>query len=75
MVGATAVPLETFVLAQLLQLARHRDFLSTLQADGGEISLLIEMAPPANTILTLSSTLSRRLADLNIEVEFQFSGD
>jgi hypothetical protein len=75
MVGATTVPLETFILAQLLQLARHRDFFGALQSDGGEISLLIEMAPPANTVLTLSSTLSRRLADLNIEVEFQFSGD
>jgi Domain of unknown function (DUF4279) len=75
MVGATSVPLETFILAQLLQLARHRDFLGALQADGGEISLLIEIAPLANTVLTLSSTLSRRLADLNIEVEFQFPGD
>jgi hypothetical protein len=75
LVGATAVPLETFLLAQLLQLARHREFLGALQADGGEISLLIEIAPLANTVLTLSSTLSRRLADLNIEVEFQFPGD
>jgi hypothetical protein len=75
MVGATSVPLETFILAQLLQLARHRDFLGTLQADGGEISLLIEIAPLANTVLTLNTTLSRRLADLNIEVEFQFPGD
>ena len=75
MVGATSVPLETFILAQLLQLARHRDFLGTLQADGGEISLLSEIAPLANTVLTLNTTLSRRLADLNIEVEFQFPGD
>jgi hypothetical protein len=75
MVGATTVPLETFISAQLLQLARHRDFLGGLQAEGGEISLLIEIVPSANTVLTLSSTLSRRLADLNIEVEFQFPGD
>ena len=75
MVGTATLPLETFVGQQLLQLARHRDFLSGLQADGGEISLLIEIAPVANAVLTLSSTVSRRLADLNIEVEFQFPGD
>jgi len=46
-----------------------------LQAEGGEISLLVEIAPIANTVLTLSSTVARRLADLNIEVEFQFPGD
>lgn len=74
-VGAASVPLETFMSTQLLQLARHRDFLSALQADGGEISLLIEIAPLASTVITLSSTLSRRLADLNIEVEIQFPGD
>ena len=75
MVGTVSVPLETFMSTQLLQLARHRDFLCALQADGGEISLLIEIAPLANTVITLSSTMSRRLADLNIEVEIQFPGD
>lgn len=75
LVGGTSVPLEHFMSTQLLQLARHREFLSALQADGGEISLLVEIAPLANSVLTLSSTLSRRLADLNIEVEFQFPGD
>ena len=69
------MPLETFLGQQLLQLGRHRDFLSGLQADGGEISLLVEIAPIANAVLTLSSTVSRRLGDLNIEVEFQFPGD
>jgi Domain of unknown function (DUF4279) len=75
MVGTTSLPLETFIAQQLLQLGRHRDFFSRLQAEGGEISLLIEIAPIANAILTLSSTVSRRLADLNMEVEFQFPGD
>jgi hypothetical protein len=75
MVGTTSLPLETFIAQQLLQLGRHRDFFSGLQAEGGEISLLIEIAPIANAILTLSSTLSRRLADLNMEIEFQFPGD
>jgi hypothetical protein len=75
MVGTTSLPLETFIAQQLLQLGRHRDFFSRLQAEGGEISLLIEIAPIANAILTLSSTVSRRLADLNMEIEFQFPGD
>ena len=42
---------------------------------GGEISLVVEVAPLASTVLTLTSAMSRRLADLNIEVEFQFPGD
>jgi len=75
LVGTASVTLETFLSTQLLQLARHREFLGSLQAGGGEISLLIEIAPLANTVITLSSTMSRRLADLNIEVEIQFPGD
>ena len=75
MVGGATLPLETFIAQQLLQLGRHRDFFSRLQAEGGEISLLVEIAPIANAVLTLSSTVARRLADLNIEMEFQFPGD
>jgi hypothetical protein len=75
MVGGVSLPLETFIAQQLLQLGRHRDFFSGMQAEGGEISLLVEIAPVANAVLTLSSTVSRRLADLNIEMEFQFPGD
>jgi hypothetical protein len=33
------------------------------------------VSPLAGTVLTLTSSMSRRLADLNIEVEFQFPGD
>jgi hypothetical protein len=75
MVGSAALSFETFLSAQLLQLARHRDFLSDFQAHGGEISLVVEVAPLASTVLTLTSAMSRRLADLNIELEFQFPGD
>jgi hypothetical protein len=75
MVGSAAVSLETFLSAQLLQLARHRDFLTDFQAHGGEISLVVEVPALANTVLTLTSAMSRRLADLNVEVEFQFPGD
>ena len=71
-VGSAAFPLELFLGQQLVQLNRHRELLSRLQSEGGQISLLIEMSPVENAVLTLSTSVSRKLADLNIEVEFQF---
>ncbi len=71
-VGSAAFPLELFLGQQLVQLNRHRELLSRLQSEGGQISLLIEIVSTENTILTLSTGVSRKLADLNIEVEFQF---
>jgi hypothetical protein len=75
MTGPNSMPLELFFSQQVLQLSRHREFLCKLQSDGGEISLLIELQPVANTSLTFSSAMARKLADLSIEVEFQFVGD
>jgi hypothetical protein len=75
MLGPNSMPLETFFSQQVLQLSRHREFLCKLQSDGGEISLLIELQPVPNASLTFSSATARKLADLNIEVEFQFAGD
>ncbi len=72
MVGSEGIPLERFLSQQLLQLARHRDCLKSLQAEGGEVSLLIEMSPVANATYTLSSATARKLAELDIELEFQF---
>jgi Domain of unknown function (DUF4279) len=71
-VGAAAFPLELFLGSQLVQLNRHREFLGRLQAESAQISLLIELSPVENAVLTLSTSVSRKLADLNIEVEFQF---
>ena len=73
--GPNSMPLELFLSQQVLQLSRHRDFLCKLQSDGGEMSLLIELAPLANASLTFSSATARKLADMNMEVEFQFVGD
>ena len=73
--GPNSMPLELFFSQQVLQLGRHRDFLSKLQSGGGEVSLLVEIAPVANASLTFSSATARKLAELNIEVEFQFVGD
>jgi hypothetical protein len=71
-VGSASFPLERFLAQQLVQLNRHREFLSRLQSENAQISLLIEFTPVENTVLTLSPNVSRKLADLNIEVEFQF---
>jgi hypothetical protein len=73
--GQNSMPLELFFSQQVLQLGRHREFLNKLQSDGGEVSLLVEISPVANASLTFSSATARKLADLNIEVEFQFVGD
>lgn len=75
MIGPNSMPLELFFSQQVLQLNRHREFLGKLRKDGAEFSLLIELAPVPNASLTLSSATARKLADLNIEVEFQFVGD
>jgi hypothetical protein len=74
-VGVAASPLELFLGQQLVQLARHREFLGRLQDEGAQVSLLIEMASVDNAILTLGTGVSRKLADLNIELEFQFTGE
>lgn len=74
-VGAAALPLELFLSQQLVQLNRHRDFLSRLLGEGGQLSLLVELAPVENAVLTLSTSVARKLADLNIELEFQFIGE
>jgi hypothetical protein len=73
--GDTSIPLETFLGQHLVQLARHRQLFTRLQTDGGQVSLLIELSPVASASLTLSSAMARKLADLNMEVEFQFIGD
>jgi len=74
-VGATTVALEAFLSWHLVQFTRQREFLCRLMAEGGEVSLLIEISPVANGVVTVSSAMARRLADLNIQLEFQFLGD
>ncbi|HEY6482457.1 MAG TPA: hypothetical protein VIY54_02920 [Steroidobacteraceae bacterium] len=75
MAGANSMPLEVFLSQQLVQLGRHRECFARLQSDGGELSLLIELSPVANAALTLSAAIARKLADLNMDVEFQFGAD
>ncbi len=75
MIGPNSMPLELFFSQQVIQLARHRELLSKLRSDGGEVSLLIEISPVANASFSFSAATARKLADLNIEVEFQFIAD
>ncbi|MGH8323501.1 MAG: DUF4279 domain-containing protein [Steroidobacteraceae bacterium] len=74
-VGAAAFPLELFLGQQLIQLSRQREFLSRLQDEGAQFSLLVEISRVENAVLTLSTSVSRKLAELNIEVEFQFGSE
>ena len=75
MTGPASMPLELFFSQQLVPLRpRHREFFAKLQSDGGQVSLLVELAPTANASLTFSSASARKLAELDIEVEFQFVG-
>jgi hypothetical protein len=71
--GAAAFPLELFLGQQLVQLNRHREFLARLRSGGAQISLLIEVSPMESGVLTLGTDITRKLADLNIELEFRFS--
>ena len=74
-VGAAAFPLELFLGQHLVQLRRHGEFLARLHDEVAQVSLLIEISPAENEVITLSTGVSRKLADLNIEVEFQFTGE
>ena len=75
MLGENSIPLEAFLSQQLVQLGRHRQLFARLQADGGEISLLVELSPTAHASLTFTSAVVRKLADLDFQVEFQFLGE
>jgi hypothetical protein len=71
-VGRSRIPLELFLRQQLLQLLRHKGLLERVRSEGGEASLLVELSPDENAVLTLSSAIARNIAVLELEVEFQF---
>jgi len=74
-VGGATLSREVVLSQQLLSLTRHRDFFKGLQADGAEISLVVEIPAVTGPAITLSAVCLRRAADLNIEIEFQVVGD
>jgi len=66
---------ETALNQQLLALTRHREFFKSLQAEGAEVSLVIEIPPVAGSALTLSVIGLRRATELNVEIDIQVVGD
>ena len=74
-VGGATLTREVALSQQLLSLTQHRDFFKRLQADGAELSLVVEIPPVEGPVMTLSAIALRRAADLNVEIEFQVVGD
>lgn len=55
----------------VLQLKRHRPFFEQLRSAGGDASLMMELAPGAETTLRLDAAILRQLAELGLAVELE----
>jgi hypothetical protein len=51
---------------------RHAPFFSRVIAEGGQIGLLVEVAPDAVRAFSIAPAVSRTLAELGISLEFEF---
>jgi hypothetical protein len=51
----------------------HAAFLRRLQAEGGEVRLLVELSADAMSGFTLTPTVSRTLGSLGVSVNFEFA--
>jgi hypothetical protein len=60
-----------FLARQVIQLKRHRVFFDQLRAEGGDASLMIELAPEAETAFRLDAAVMRQLAELGLAVELE----
>lgn len=71
--GRTPWPIEpaAYLARQVLQLKRHRIFFEQICTEGGEASLMIELAAESETALRLDAALMRQLADLGLAVDFE----
>lgn len=58
----------------VLQLKRHRAFFEQLRSEGGDASLMLELAPEAETTFRLDASIMRQLAELGLAVEFEIIG-
>ena len=61
----------TFLARQVIQLKRHRAFFDQIRAEGGDASLMIEVAPEAETAFRLDAAVMRQLAELGLAVDFE----
>ena len=61
----------TFLARHVIQLKRHRAFFDQIRAEGGDASLMIELAPEAETAFRLDAAVMRQLAELGLAVDFE----
>lgn len=56
-------------------LRTHADFVRRVQAEGGEVALIVELTPAGSQSFTLTPQVAKVLCDLGVCVEFEFTGD
>ena len=64
--------LEGLLFTLMARLNLRQEFLSRIQREGGDVSVLVMADPSAVRSFNLSVPITRFLAKLNIEVEFEF---
>jgi hypothetical protein len=64
--------LEGLLFALLARLNLRQEFLARIQNEGGDVSVLVVADPAALRNFNLNVPITRFLAKLNIEVEFEF---
>jgi hypothetical protein len=72
--GSTLRP-EGLLQYWLAQLQRRRSFLQRVQAEGGQVSLLIQWPPATASGFILGAASARILGELAIDVEFELASD
>lgn len=64
--------LELGLLRSALLLRRHAEFLRRIHAEGGDVSLLVEISPLAVTGFSLSPGCASTFSELGVVVDFEF---
>lgn len=62
----------TLLMMQIMRLRFHRDFFKRIAAEGGQASLVLEIATEESASLRLEPALMRLLADLGLPVHCEF---
>lgn len=62
----------TLLMMQIVRLRSHRDFFKRIAAEGGQASLVLEIATQESASLRLEPALMRLLADLGLPVHCEF---
>jgi len=72
-ISPTLLPLSSHLALQLLRLRRHRTLFERLTAEGGEVSLVIEVSPGSTgATFAIEPALARQIADTGLRLELQF---